>query len=252
MKSFRIIALVLCLACAVSMMVSCTGGNQQTTTTTTTTTTTPPPQKPALTVVDFGFDGGNADEPFPPAEGFGVSRWSPTGAIVNENGKLTVKNGVGAYYVHDNELALSAENYQTLEISFDVQYQAYPTSNQATVVSPVFSVGGETKYQGFLKIDSSGKLHIFNSTNTWFVPVTNADGSFVSLQLNKTYEIKVVYNIATGDFTVYVDGAAVGSDTLIYIMDEDVDEFKITFFDANSALGAFTATLDNLYIVAKP
>lgn len=251
MKSFRIIALVLCLALVVPMIASCTG-NQQSTTTTTTTTTTPPPAKDPVVIIDFGFDGGNADEPNPPAEGFGVSRWSPTGSIVNKDGKLTVDNGVGAYFVHDNDLSLNSDNYQTLEISFDVQYQAYPTSGAATLVAPLFSVGGTTEYQGFLKVDNSGKLQIYNSTTKWYVPVTNADGSYVTLQLNKTYEIKIVYTIATGAFTAYVDDTAVGSDMLIYIMDEDVTEFKITFFDSNSAVGVFSATLDNLYLVAKP
>ena len=241
MKNIRIIALVVCVFMMAAMVVSCDLFSGSEATTTTTTTTSGAPAKPTGPLNVFDSYG----ESF--ADGFSSM---VEGEVVVEEGVIKVDNTLGCYHVMDDELVLNYDNYSSIVIEFDMEFTAFPAKEMASIVSPLFWVDEEIFAQFFFKVSSTGALY-YHAQGKWAQPITN-NGVPMSIELNKSYHVKIEYDIGYGDYVVYLDDVWIANDILEVIMDEDVTQFTIRFFDSNKKYENYSATITDATITAEP
>ena len=240
MIRIRLIALGICLLTVLLSIVACNRGNSVTTTATTTITGGNVNTQPQPITVFKSYD-----ETF--ADGFERIR---EGSVLVEDGKIVVNNNSGAYHVKDKDLALNSENYTELTISFDMTFDALPSSGGVGIVAPLFWINGEIKYQVFLRVGSDGVLG-YHANGKWIQPIL-VDGEPVIVEMGKTYRVKIDYDIAYGSYAIFLDDVQIEDDVLEFIMDEDVTRFAIRFLDNNANNGPCTVALSNVEIVAEP
>lgn len=262
MKNIRIIALILCVLMIASMFVACNNNQGDDTTTTTTSSTTSStqnipdePVKPTsdLVVADLKFETENEEV----ADGFTISA---EGGVVVKDGALKVENGHGGYFISDDELVLNYENYETISFSFDFKFDKFSSGN-ASLISPLFCdeehvVAGDNDkgyiYQMFLKVNNDGGLYFWSSKHKWVDPITFGGQPF-KIKEGQTYNLSIEYDIAYGSYEILLDGITLVTDSLTTVMDHEyMTGFTMRFFDANEKIGAYSATIDNLKIVACP
>ena len=262
MKNIRIIALVLCFLMIVPALVACNipglGGEDTTTTTTTpaTTTTTkkPEPVQPTtkLTIADLKFDAENEAV----ADGFSTSL---EGDVVVKDGALKVEGGHGSYFISDDELLLNYENYESITISMKFSFDSFSSGNMS-LISPLFCdedhMTEENEngyiYQMFLKVNSDGGLYYWMNKHKWVEPIT-FNGETFKIKTGVTYNLDIEYNIEYGSYEIILDGITLVSDSLTTVMDHEyMTGFVFRLFDANQKIGAYSASIEDLKIVANP
>lgn len=189
------------------------------------------------------FDGDSGKT----AEGFGAFG---EGEITLENGCLKIENGMGAFHVEDSGLSLNPDRFKILSISFDLTFESFPASNGMAIISPLFWIEGNIKYQVFLRVDSKGKLG-YHANGRWIQDVI-VDGDPLYIKEGVEYGVEIIYDIEYGSYSIYLDGDLIEDDILEYMMDETVTRFTIRFLDNNTANGPCSVILKNLKIEARP
>ena len=256
MKNIRFIALILCFLMIVPMFVACNKNEgDQTTTTTSSSVQKEEDQQPTkpLTVADLYFE--EEDEEL--AEGFSAS---PEGAVAVKDGALRVENGYGAYFIKDEDLVLNYENYESITISLDFKFEKFCSIGNASLVSPLYCDEehvGDTNpngyiYQMFLKVDNEGAIYFWSSRHKYVDPIMS-NGVPYKIQENRSYNLIVEYNLEFGSYALILDGITLVEDSMTTVTEpEYMTGFFIRLFDANEANGNYSASIENLSIVANP
>ena len=159
-------------------------------------------------------------------------------SVVTSNGSSVASSAsTGGYIIFDDtDLALAKS--ESVTVSADIMLTAYPTET----ISLITFITSGSGYNFFLKVNSLGEL-----IGSDWGKIKDKNNNNLTVELNKGYNVKVVYNVATQIYDLYLDETLVSSKTFSSDIRE-ATSLSIRFFEYNK--GA-VGTLDNLKIIGS-
>ena len=151
--------------------------------------------------------------------------------------KLASSASTGGYLFF-NDSGLDLAKAEVVTISSDVMLTAYP-SDTISLITFITSGSG---YNFFLKINSSGQL-----VGSDYGIIKDASYTPYVMELNRSYKIKIVYDIATQIYDLYLDGTFISSESFSTDI-RNATSLVVRFFE--SGKGA-VGTLDNIKITTS-
>ena len=159
-------------------------------------------------------------------------------SIATSDGNSVASSASTGGYIIFDDTGLDLASSEIITMSCDMKLTAYPSD---TISLITFIING-SQYSFFLKLNSSGQL----VGNDWGV-IKDASYNAYVLELNRSYNIKIVYDVETQIYDLYLDGTLISSETF----SKDITtatSLTVRFFE--SGKGA-SGTLDNVKITTS-
>ena len=159
-------------------------------------------------------------------------------SLVTSNGNTVASSASTGGYLFFNDSGLDLAKAEVVTISSNIMLTAYPSDT----ISLITFITNGTGYNFFLKVNSSGQL-----IGSDWGKITDASGNNYVFELNRSYNVKIIHNVSTQTYDLYLDGVLISSESFSADITA-ATSLVVRFFEYNKGAAG---TLDNIKLTAS-